>query len=180
MSVPYYDCCGNCTSYDNGEEYCEYYRTYCKPTETCRHQENKLEYGDSSCYITTVVCNILGYSDKCEVLQILRNFRDNVMQKDDKYKELLFEYDTIGPEIAKCLNDNFSKHSDIEMIEGLYEHSIKPISELIVNKEYDLAVNKYVKMTNILATFCGVERKQIMPNNYDYENGGHGKLLIKE
>ena len=181
MSIPYYDCCGNCTSYDNGEEYCEYYKIYCKPTETCSHQENKREYGDdSSCYITTVVCNILGYSDDCEVLQNLRSFRNNVMQKDEKYKSLLFEYDTIGPKIANELSINFRDASDKEMIEGLYENSIKVVSTLIVDKKYDEAVAKYVRMTNILAEFFGIKSEEVVPVNYNYENGGHGKLLIKE
>lgn len=36
-------------------------------------------------------------------LETMRNFRENVLQKDEKYKSLLVQYDIIGPKIAQYL-----------------------------------------------------------------------------
>lgn len=71
-------------------------------------KDNQIEELNSQgCYITTVMCDILGYSDHCFVLNEMRNLRNNVMKKDEKYFDILSECDIIGPVIAKYIREEY-------------------------------------------------------------------------
>ena len=141
----------------------------------------------SGCFITTIVCNILGKSDDDEVLNVLRDFRDNVLQSDSKYSDVLKNYDTIGPVIANSiLNDSESE----KMASNVYSNMILPIVLLIENKEYDRAVSNYEKMTLSLVDCYGYREyfENLKNNNYGYidnefelKMSGHGKrkVLVK-
>ena len=61
---------------------------------------------DPPCYLTTMLCNILNLPDNNIYLETIRIFRANVLQKDEKYKKLIVEYDVIGPVIANALNND--------------------------------------------------------------------------
>ena len=169
--MSYTNQCGSCTSYsfegDNSKGYCSYYGSYYYPGDTCSH------YSSSNCYITTMVCEKLGFADDCTVLEVLRGFRDNVMQKDSKYKDMLFEYDTVGPQIAKCIGeDKVGK----EISQGFYNTYIEPTARLVAANRYDEAVAKYKKMTEILRDYYGIEKGNTDSKDYDYTKGGHGKV----
>ena len=114
--------CGDCIHLDwnNKERYTSIDRYYCdlkgKYVETkdysCwsysedknRTKGNDNSYTPSGCYITTIVCNILAYDDNCELLTILRDFRDNYLKTNHNYIPLLLEYDKIGPLISEEIN----------------------------------------------------------------------------
>lgn len=76
----------------------DHYRRYCRSDYDFKDCPiYKSHYGSSgSCFITTVLCNVLGLSDNHETLNTLRNFRDNILQKDGCYKEILQVYDSIS------------------------------------------------------------------------------------
>lgn len=160
------------------------------PTESkCSRYENKEEYSsqlypvlrrenDSTvCYITTIVCELLGFDDDCKGLETLRNFRDNIMQKDPKYAQLLYQYDTVGPKIADCLKSQFKKENDEEpdeMIVDLNNFYIQPTIWLVEQKNYDAAVNRYTELTTMLMDYYGIQELPEIDPNYDYTQGGHG------
>ena len=84
---------------DYGETYCKIKKKYFNPDSSvcndhydqCResafykeleNEEKQAEYDNPSlCYITTIVCEILGKGDNCYELNALRMFRDYYMVK---------------------------------------------------------------------------------------------------
>ena len=118
------------------------------------------------------MCNILGFDDKCDSLETLRILRTDVMQKDPKYKDILFEYDTVGPKIAEAINED----RDYDLINGMYDFYILPVVYATKEKKYDSAIDRYVKMTRALEEYYGFKFDGKVPNDYDYSQGGHGKV----
>lgn len=170
--MAYINQCGSCNYFefegDNRKGYCSYYKAFYYPGDSCSHYTK-----GQSCYITTMICDMLGYSDNCEILNTLRGFRNDVMQKDPKYKEILFEYDTVGPHIANSIREE----RDYELINGLLDAYILPVVDEVREKKYDKAVDKYVKMTKALEDYYGLRFIQGDMKDYDYTQGGHGKVI---
>ena len=177
--------CGSCENFQEADSnqlyddkhnsamvkgYCTWYRCYYYPDDNCssHYKEKKRE---SDCFITTVVCNRLGLSDDCHELQVLRNFRDQVLQKNSKYKDLLFEYDTVGPLIASQL-----LIEDEEVIQKIHDSYLLPISHMIEVGNQDRAIEKYKFLTRMLAHHYGIDDKNKATEDYDYTSGGHGFL----
>jgi len=174
IHMAYDNQCGSCVYFEsNGDSkgYCSYIKSYYYPGDKiCTHYSK----GNSGCYITTIVCDLMGLKDNCGILETLRGFRNNVMQKDPKYKETLYEYDIVGPQIAKYLMEDYGKSEDKEEIIGLFNFFILPTVRYINEKNYPEAVDRYTKLTEALIDKYGIERVQEVPNDYDYTNGGHG------
>lgn len=184
--MAYEDQCGSCkylkdprdTSRDYDEHdtckgYCEIHKTYYYPDDKiCSYYVNR-----NGCFITTIVCKLLGYGDDCEILNTLRGFRTNIMQKDPKYKEMLYEYDTVGQQISNLLIRDFTKPKDElpdKFIVSLYNFYILPTANLVKEEKYDEAVEKYTKMTKSLEDYYSINVRQTVPQDYDYSQGGHG------
>jgi len=146
---------------------------------------NAIDYSNSknsggNCYLTTMLCNILGMDDNNIYLKTIREFRNNILQKNEKYKQLLVEYDIIGPKIAEALYNDPLKDKIAKIY---FENSIIPITLLINNKEYDKAINLYSKMTLNLKNFYSINNISISVediNNADIEKSGHGKYIQKK
>ncbi len=172
--------------------FCNWYRSYYYPTESnCDHYVGRSS-SSGGCYITSIVCDVLGYSDNCDVLTTLRNFRNNVLQKDEKYISLLYQYDTLGPLIADSIADNYVDNRkrgyypaksimgqylqscDKTFIRGIYDSFILPIVGFIKNGDNDKAVSQYIRMTSFLQECYGIDYDEEIPSNYDFQNGGHG------
>ncbi|HPF83622.1 MAG TPA: hypothetical protein PLV83_05645 [Bacilli bacterium] len=136
---------------------------------------------NSGCFITTIVCEILGKKDCDETLKKLRFFRDNYMHKDRKYCDILYTYDVVGPIIAENLrNDNNKK----EIAQNLYNIGISKVAEYIDNKKYSKAVALYKSMTELLIEGYHINVPMLSNNiymnqNYSLESTGHGKIYIK-
>lgn len=145
---------------------------------------NAISYSNSknqsSCYLTTMLCSILNLPDNNIYLETIRGFRKNILQKDEKYKRLLVEYDIVGPVIANALANDPLR----ETIAMVYlTNFIIPITGFINNKENERAVNKYYQMTNNLKTFYGVNNYNVSVeqiNNANIEKSGHGKYIQKK
>ena len=108
-----------------GDYYCDkekckvsddYYQKYCKGYNY-NNCPNFKKNNDSGCFLTTIVCNILKKEDNDIVLDKMRMFRDNVLQKDIHYMDILKDYDNIGPVIAQCMILDKDK---MKLAEGLY------------------------------------------------------------
>ena len=48
------------------------------------YENSRQHQSGGGCYLTTAMCNILGYPDNNYYLETLRNFRDTVLQQDFK------------------------------------------------------------------------------------------------
>ena len=190
MSYKYYDNqCGSCyylrdmrndscmfDGPDNEKGHCiELKNCYYPDDSTCSYYKNKDSYvPGSTCFITTIVCNLLGYDDDCSILNTLRGFRNNFMQKDAKYKQALYEYDTVGPIIAKNLEKDYKDEPDKEMVIALYNFYIQPTARLVKENKYEEAVTRYMEMTKSLEDYYGINNIEIAPDDYDYTLGRHG------
>lgn len=170
--------CGGCIDYDyqgdNVKGYCSWYKCYYYPGDTCDHQRPR--ESSNSCYITTMICNVLGYEDDCSTLNTLRDFRDHFLQKDSKYSELLMEYDSIGPTIAYCIQKEYQETKEKKMWIQFYNFYLSPTANLIREKNYEEAISRYKEMVHSLREYYGLtDLKEKIPN-YDISQGGHGKL----
>lgn len=131
-------------------------------------------YTPSGCYITTIICDILGYEDNCELLTILRNFRDNTLKKDPKYLALLLEYDKIGPMISQGIHNE--KNNDRFCL-GLMQYFLIPCANLIKEEKIDEAVDAYKNMVMYLNDEFELPTIVIdMNEEYDLELIGKGRI----
>ena len=172
--------CGKCENYsftgNNSKGYCSWYKTYYYPDDSCTHQKNRYE-PQQGCYLTTIICNKLGYSDDCFVLNSLRSFRDNVMQKNIEYKDMLMEYDTLGPVIAQNIANDKENNN---LWQDVYNKFLIPVTTHIMNKEYEMATSKYKLMYTALKDFYSVEDVDLsqIKDVYDQKHAGHGKIRV--
>lgn len=179
--------CGSCINFEDNsgdkydksnadyvKGYCTWYRCYYYPDDSCDSHYHKRDSSNNSCFITTMICNKLGFSDDCDSLNTLRGFRNNVLQKNSEYQELLYEYDVVGPKIAQYLiiEDN-------SFIGNLYQYFIEPIVAFVKEKSNQEAINKYVEMTTFLEDYYGIDSTLNIPTFYDYTKGGHGYIKTK-
>lgn len=182
--------CGSCENfeepkgrnipYDTSNSYyvkgfCTWYRVYYYPDDSCKEHYRKRGSAQAGCYITTMVHSILGMDDKSDTMETLRSFRDNVLQKDEKYKDILYEYDTVGPQIAEKL-----KSEDKKVVKEIYSSCLVPVVELIKEKRNSEAIDKYKNMTQMLALYYDIDISKEVDKDYDYTTGGHGKINTKK
>ncbi len=110
-------------------------------------QKFGIDTNDSSCFITTTVCDILNLKDDCLVLQILRHLRDQYMIKEEKYNTMLLEYYIIGPSISKKM---LELPNSKEVAKDNYNKYLIPASLLVVEGKYEEAINLYQTMVTTL------------------------------
>lgn len=189
----YSEKCGSCGYLDmknfrGYKYYCKSERTYIEPSKLkCRDYMSADEMGDNrdyydikkidkpDCYLTTIICEILGFEDDCDTLTVMRLFRNNILQKDLRYLNVLVEYDMVGPKIASNLKND---ENALWIAKELLEHYIKPIIIYIKNNNYDAAVVLYQNMTNLLKeNYSLVDCEDV--EDYDQSMGGHGRVYNK-
>ena len=137
--------------------FCEAYgRSNTARTNMYENSRNRCSGG--GCYITTAMCEIIGYKDNSYYLETLRKFRDNVLKKDRKYWSLLIAYDIIGPTIANNLKNETMKFS---MAMCLFNTYITRAVTAIEEEKYQDAINIYTTMTNKLAERYGINSEAI-------------------
>lgn len=133
----------------------------------------------NTCFITTIVVNILGLDDKCEALTVLRKFRKNVLQVDLKYRDILFQYDLIGPKIADALrhdNNAFDVACDV-----YFGYILKSVDALHLG-DIETAISIYTEMVNTLSERYGISLSCPLTDKeksfYNQREGGHGRLKL--
>ncbi len=160
--------------YDKNKAWCSERREYVNPSDRAcsnqfRNDDSKNPPSSGSCYLTTIVCEILGFSDDCDTLTTLRNFRENVMKKDEKYRPLLCEYDIVGPMIADGIRNSLKSY---DFSKFLYESYLTGIVEVVKEEKNELAVIMYSYMVGSLKKIFGLENidynKEIEPTGKGY------------
>lgn len=177
--MAYENQCGSCRHYefagDNKKGFCTWYGSYYYPDDNCSHQSTSAP----SCYITTMVCGILGFKDDCEPLNILRGFRNNYLQQDVVYQPLLMEYDVIGPMIAENIEKQYCETHDRTPWEQCYNKYLVPTIDCIRQNNYEKAISQYTKMVNVLKDYFGLQDINVNEEDYDFTVGGHGYIKKK-
>ena len=152
--------------------FCEAYSRYNSARENMYH--NSADSG-SSCYLTTIMCDILGYPDNNYYLNVLRNFRDYVMKTNSKYIPLLYTYDIVGPMIAYEL----SKDKDKKVISQVFfdKYITKSVSAIEAGKN-QTAIDIYTSMTSELAKKYNINMNIVSPkiSEIDMNTLGHAKV----
>lgn len=147
--------CGECAHLETdgackwGDEY------YCE--ETCKYTSIKKTacsrfipkpdkgYKRAGCFITTMVCTILGLEDNCEVLESLRDLRENYLKQNSKGIEILMRYDQVGPVISGYIYNENPLY-----IKVIYDNILVPCAKMVQNKNYEVATTLYLSMIDIL------------------------------
>ena len=187
-NCPYYEWKGGWLT---GDYYCKksednigstQYEKYCKKDyESGGYGEcpiYKHEEPSSGCFITTIVCDIIGLDDKNIYLMLLRKFRDNYLQKNEKGIELLEQYDFIGPIISKKIYEDEKKE---QLAQQLFINNLVPVFDEIIKNNYSEAIKKYFQMVkqliekyklNTLALTIPISEYDCKKNYTQY---GHGR-----
>jgi len=131
-------------------------------------------YKPSECYITTIVCEILGYEDHCELLNTLRDFRDNYLKKDlNNYLPILQEYDFIGPIISDCIRNMDDNKIFSLLIMSSY---LIPCVNEIKNENYENAIRIYKEMVLLLVSNFEINLTIGENIPYNFEDLGKGRI----
>ena len=161
----YVNTCADCVymdlkercKYDNSRAWCSERRDYYPPTDracSSRFKYDEARTSSSGCYLTTITHEILGYADTCDTLQTMRLFRDEVLMKDEKYQNLLLEYDVVGPVLADAIRKS---RKPKEISRFLFDTYIEPTKNCIQMGKFELAVFIYTYMVEELKKFCGIK-----------------------
>ena len=105
------ECCGNCENYTyEGKDrkgFCDWYRSYYYPTDSCSHfrdgEENVTTSSSGSCFLTTACCEYKGLPDDCDELETLRKFRDGYLKQQEYGPELISMYYEDAPGIIEMI-----------------------------------------------------------------------------
>lgn len=173
--------CRDCEYFDEKDRepffkvkgYCSYYRSYYDQGDNCNNFRPS-GYTPSTCYITTIVHEVLRKDDECDTMETLRNFRNNILNKNKKYESILEEYDVIGKRVANAIKiDN-----DKDLCEKIYNNFLLKVAYSIKKKNYLKAITDYEQMTMMLISYYNIPVNDDI-KNYDYTKGGHGKVYTK-
>lgn len=136
--------------------------------------KDKGSYTPSGCFITTIVCNILKYDDNCELLTILRNFRDNTLKTNPQYIPLLLQYDQVGPIISAYIE---KEDNNYEFALGLMRYFLIPCVHLIKSGDIEEAIAVYQNMVMYLNDSFDLPTIVINEEQeYDLETLGKGRI----
>lgn len=187
--MAYDDKCAKCLNleWDNKERYtsidrywCKEKRRYVEPTDSSCYYflEDKSKsqsggYQQSGCYITTIVVNILGYADDCELLTTLRSFRDNILKLNPDYLPILIEYDRVGPIISEYLRMKNDQKFCLELVQNF----LIPCTKLIQEGHVEAAVETYKNMVLFLKETFEIPELVIETTvDIDLETLGKGRI----
>ena len=149
------DYCGQCVYFDTNQKELLGNRYYC--TKTCKYKEVNEQscynfivkpdggYKPAGCFITTMICEMLGYDDDCDLLTKIRLIRENYLKKTDEGRLLLQEYDIIGPVLSNKLSSESLLYSLL-----LTQKYLLPCYELINDNKFKEATNVYINMVTEL------------------------------
>lgn len=184
--------CGECLYIDfkNKERYTSRERYYCnelkkyveKTDRGCNYyhyDETKEEkksggYTPSGCFLSVIIRDILGHDDNCELLNLFRLFRENVLKKDKEYLPMLLEYDQISPLICKSLQQEENKY---RFCLEFSQNFILPFVCAFKTNQIDNAILIYQNMFNALKAKFGFENIEVNLNaEYDLETLGKARI----
>lgn len=174
--------CGTCTKLDKNSKdywdngyYCPEIRKYVMENrQACPYYVKKAPggYTPTGCFITTVICEILNFSDDCEILTTLRAFRENYLKQSTEGQMLLQEYDQIGP----IISENLKQDGSLIAVYLTNEYLIPCIS-YIKDNNYKEAIKCYKNMVHRLIKEYNLEDISVdYKRNTPLEELGKGRI----
>ncbi len=97
----------------------------------------------SGCFITTAICDTMGLDDNCYYLKTLRDFRDNVMLKNQRWRGLVEDYYQIAPGIVKRIN---AKKNAMDIYITLSDRFLVRAVKYVEAKDDFMAIQTYREM----------------------------------
>jgi len=102
------------------------------------------------CYISTAVCESLGKDDACYELQLLRDFRDQILRQTEEGKHLIEQYYDIAPTIVKRIQ----KRDDAKQIfTRIWDRYLSQCIKYIEVNQHELSVELYTEMVHELKEY---------------------------
>jgi len=108
---------------------------------------------DFGCFITTACCEVMGMSDDCRELQLLRKFRDTVMMSSITGCYKVADYYFIAPKIVEGISKKPNAEAFYAM---LYKNYIKPSALAVEAEDYQRAFDLYAQGIEVARKFSGV------------------------
>ena len=109
------------------------------------------------CYITTATVEHLGLADDCEELNILRKYRDKLVEEDPEFKKVVLEYYKIAPIIVEKISNSSNKN---EILDSIYSEMVVPVIGLLKQGKINEAKECYLNTYNSLK-YQYVEAQQL-------------------
>jgi hypothetical protein len=106
------------------------------------------------CFISTAVASSMGLPDDCDMLQTLRQFRDEILLGRMELNGLVEQYYSISPTIIERMDKNHQQRSWHQWVCREY---IQPAVDDIKRGRYEQALHKYCSMVEHLAQQCGIK-----------------------
>lgn len=106
----------------------------------------------SGCYLTTAVCNSLGWDDNCGALVRLRWYRDNILARSPGGKEEISEYYQTAPLIVAAID---KMENAREIYRDIYKGEIVPAVNAIDAGDYEIARDIYRQLVRRLQSSLG-------------------------
>lgn len=160
------DFCGDCAHLDTdggckwGDEYyCEITGKYTSQNQrACQNFVKKPEkgYKRAGCFITTMLCNMLGFEDDCEVLESLRTLREDYLKKSAQGIEILMRYDQVGPVIS-----GYIYNENPIYLKVIYDNLLVPCAQMVQAKNYEVATILYLSMIDMLEARYNLKERVI-------------------
>ena len=97
----------------------------------------------SGCYVTTACVDHIGLADDCEEMEILRHFRDLLVEQDEEFRDAVLEYYRKAPVIVQKINDSETKDEELEY---LYVNLVQKCVKLLKEECYDEAKEHYINV----------------------------------
>ena len=110
-------------------------------------------YGSSSsgtqegCFITTAAVEHMGLDDNCDELNILRKYRDQLVEKDPEFRKIVLEYYKVAPHIVAKINNNDNKD---QILDNIYKDLVVPVTNYLKKGKVDKAKEHYINTYNKL------------------------------
>ena len=122
---------------------------------------------ECNCYLTTMLCHSLKLSHDNIYLNAFKDFRKNVLQQNEKYRDLLAEFDIISPMISECLaNDPLGR----KIADYYFNKYIVDMFYYILNNETEIAVKEYIEMTRALKQYYNLNNHNISNDSISNTN----------
>lgn len=155
----YDGCCGSCINMNTNDYvghkdncYCTERRQYYNLHERkCRYYEydKYKDYYDLNhrWHVVSAILQKLELKDSYECINILHNFRNNFIEKNEEYTHMLVLYDIVGPVIAECITNDEESY---ELCKKLCREFLLDVIFLIREGKNEEALSKYEKMISLL------------------------------
>lgn len=124
------------------------YNTTYQRTEQTSYSSSS---SDSSCFLTTATCRVMGYEDDCEVLQSFRHFRDHILLAQSEGEKLVGEYYQVAPRILEKIDARANSQA---IYQSMWDNYIKPGYDLLQAGHHQEAKALYIKLvTTLMKTY---------------------------